>query len=111
MTLRRRKSMINEHQTFFEYKKYPEATVVALNAALDDFKGFPVVMDGKEYIHFKEKTVKDCTLLDGCVYLHLGHVDDAVMCDLIEKFKKLMNEQKEPKNSGRLILDEGKIII
>lgn len=104
MTQRRKKNMINNEQPHFEYQVYPEATVVALNASLDDFKGQPTMIDGQLYTTFKEKTIKDCTKIDGCVYLHLGHVSDAVMCDLIEKFQKLKKEQKNWLPKGKLIL-------
>lgn len=105
MTQKRRKNMIkNNEQPFFEYQDYPEATVVALNASLNDFNGVPVTVDGMQCLKFPEKTVKDCTNIDGCIYLHLGHVSDSVMCDLIEKFQKLKSEQKEWKSSGKLIL-------
>ena len=96
--------MINNRQPFFEYEEYPEATVVALNATLDDFKAQPITRDGKPYVHFKERTVKDCTRIDGCVYMHLGRVSDMVMCDLIEKFQKLKRESKNWKPKGKLIL-------
>lgn len=108
---RRRKSMINNQQPYFEYQEYPEATVVALNASLDDFKGQPITRDGKPCITFKEKTIKDCTMIDGCVYLHLGHVPDTVMCDLIEKFQKLKKEQKNWAPKGKLILPKTTIKI
>lgn len=96
--------MIDNQQPYFEYEVYPGVTVVALNATLDDFKAQPITRNGKQFAHFKERTVKDCTLIDGCVYLHLGHVSDAVMCDLIEKFQKLKKESKNWQPKGKLIL-------
>ena len=93
-----------KQQPYFEYEIYPEATIVALNATLDDFKGHATMRDGQPCVVFKEKTIKDCTKIDGCVYLHLGHVTDAVMCDLIEKFQKLKKEQKNWQPKGKLIL-------
>lgn len=96
--------MIDNQQPYFEYEVYPGVTVVALNATLDDFKAQPITRDGKQFVNFKERTVKDCTLIDGCVYLHLGHVSDAVMCDLIEKFQKLKKESKNWQPKGKLIL-------
>lgn len=94
----------NKQQPYFEYEVYPEAIVVALNATLDDFKGHAIMRDGQPCVVFKEKTIKDCTKIDGCVYLHLGHVSDAVMCDLIEKFQKLKKEQKNWQPKGKLIM-------
>lgn len=111
MTWKRRKNMIKNQQPYFEYEEYPEATVVALNASLDDFKAQPIERDGQQFVHFKEKTVKDCTKIDGCVYMHLGHVADAVMCDLIEKFQKLKKEQKNWTPKGKLILPKSNIKI
>lgn len=96
--------MIKNEQPHFEYEVYPYVTVVALNATLDDFKAQPITRDGKPMVHFKERTVKDCTHIDGYVYMHLGHVSDAVMCDLIEKFQKLKKESKKWKQKGELIL-------
>ena len=104
MIRRRRKNMTNNKQPHFEYQEYPEATVVALNATLDDFKGHAIMRDGQPSVVFKEKTIKDCTKIDGCVYLHLGHVSDAVMCDLIEKFQKLKGEHKNWQPKGKLVL-------
>lgn len=105
MIRKRRKNMIdNKQQPYFEYEVYPEATVVALNATLDDFKGHAIMRGGQPCVVFKEKTIKDCTKIDGCVYLHLGHVSDAIMCDLIEKFQKLKKEQKNWQPKGKLIL-------
>lgn len=103
--------MTNNQQPYFEYQVYPEATVVALNASLDDFKAQAVMRDGHPCVMFKEKTIKDCTKIDGCVYLHLGHVSDAVMCDLIEKFQKLKKEQKNWQPKGKLILPNTSIKI
>lgn len=103
--------MTNSEQPHFEYQEYPEATVVALNATLDDFKAHATMRDGKPCIHFKEKTVKDCTKIDGCVYLHLGHVTDAVMCDLIEKFQKLKRESGNWEAKGKLALPDTAIKI
>lgn len=102
---KRKKSMIkDDKQPYFEYQEYPEATVVALNATLDDFKGHAVMRNGQPCVVFKEKTIKDCTKIDGCVYLHLGHVPDTLMCDLIEKFQKLKKESKNWKPKDKLIL-------
>lgn len=111
MTQKRRRNMINAETPFFEYEVFPEATVVALNASLDDFKAQPIMRDGQPYVHFKEKTVKDCTLIDGCIYLHLGRVADTVMCDLIEKFQKLKKETKNLGQRGRLEIPRTTIII
>lgn len=111
-TSKRRKNMIKtEHQITFEYENYPECTVVALDAKLDDFKGQGVMVDGKPCIKFVERTVKDCTHIDGCIYLHKGHVSDSVMCDLIEKFNKLKKESKDWKPSNKLVLPNTKITI
>ena len=111
MTQKRRKNMINDQQPYFEYEVYPGVTVVALNATLDDFKAQPIIRDGKQFVHFKERTEKDCTQIDGCVYLHLGRVSDAVMCDLIEKFQKLKKESKNWKPKDKLTLPKTKITI
>lgn len=115
MILKKKKNMIKirntNNQITFEYQDYPECTVVALEATLDDFKGQPVVVDGKPHVRFAERTIKDCTKIDGCIYFHKGRVSDSLMCDLIEKFNKLKKEHKEWKSSGRLILRDNKIKI
>lgn len=100
-----------EHQITFEYKVYPECTVVALDAPLDYFQGQPVIQDGQPCVRFNERTVKDCTQIDGCVYLHKGHVPDSVMVDLIEKFVKLRQESKGWKTADKLVLPKTKIKI
>lgn len=100
-----------EHQITFEYKVYPECTVVALDAPLDYFEGQPVIQDGLPCIKFNERTIKDCTQIDGCIYLHKGYVSDNVMVDLIEKFNKLKQESKNWKTADKLILPNTKIEI
>lgn len=100
-----------EHQITFEYKVYPECTVVALDAPLSYFQGQPVTQDGLPCVKFNERTVKDCTQIDGCVYLHKGHVSDSVMVDLIEKFNKLKQESKNWKMADELVLPNTKIKI
>ena len=101
-----------ETQITFEYEEYPECTVVALNASLDDFKGHPVTENGVPCVRFVERTVKDCRHIDGCIYFHKGHVEDSVMCSLIEKFVKLKEEKKKDwKRCGKLILPNNKITI
>lgn len=112
MTSKRRKNMIKENkQPHFEYEEYPEATVVALNATLDDFKGQPVIKDGQSCIEYKERTIKDCTKIDGCIYFHLGYVADTVMCELIEKFQAMKKETKNWQPKGKLILPKKTIKI
>lgn len=78
----------------FEYQFLAEHgfTMVALDSQLKDYCQ-PVVENGKLIMKVPEKTVKDCRHIDGCVYLHLGHVTDSVMVDLIEKFQKLKKEK------------------
>ncbi len=100
-----------ENQITFEYEIFPNCTVVALNAQLSDFQAQPIQRDGKEYVYFKERTIKDCRNIDGCIYLHKGHVSDSVMCDLIEKFNKLKKESKNWKERDNLTLSETKIIL
>lgn len=100
-----------EHQITFEYETFPNCTVVALDAQLSDFQAQPIERDGKTYVHFKERTIKDCRNIDGCIYLHKGRVSDSVMCDLIEKFNKLKQESKNWKEKDNLILPKTKIIL
>lgn len=90
----------------FDYEYYPDskATAVALDALLDDFKEQPIVINGKPMVMTKERTIKDCRYLDGCIYFHLGKVDDRTMCDLIEKFQKIKSQTKDWKAKGRIML-------
>lgn len=112
MILKKKKNMTKRDQPItFEYQNYPECTVVALEATLDDFKAQPVRINGQECINFKERTIKDCRGIDGCIYFHLGHIADTVMCDLIEKFQKLKKESKDWKPFGKLTLQQNKITI
>lgn len=78
----------------FQYEVHGNVTVVALDASLDDFKGRPEVRDGQEVLTYKERTIKDCRNIDGCIYFHLGKVSDGVMVDLIETFQKLKADKK-----------------
>lgn len=84
----------------FEFEQYPNATVVALDAKLDDFKGRPCKLPGGiDGVEYPPKTAKDCTKIDGCVYLHLGTVPDSEMVRLIEIFLKALQDKKLWKQS------------
>lgn len=112
MILKKKKNTINmTHQITFEYQTYPECIVVALDARLNDFKGQPIIQDGKPCLKYAERTIKDCRNIDGCIYFHKGHVSDNIMCDLIEKFNKLKQENKNWKQTGKLILPNSTIKI
>lgn len=90
----------------FEYQVIKGITVVALDSKLSDY-GFQPVMDGGEMkVMIPEKTVKDCRNIDGCVYFHLGHVSDAIMIDLIEKFQKLKAEGGWTQHEGLIVPDD-----
>lgn len=100
-----------EHQTIFEYETFPECTVVALDAPLSYFAAQPITQNGTTCVRFNDRTIKDCTRIDGCIYMHKGCVPDNVMVDLIEKFNKLKAESKDWKTKGRIILPNTKITI
>ncbi len=88
----------------FEWETYHDdhdITIVALDATLEDFKGQPINVNGKPEVYFKERTVKDCTNIDGCVYFHLGHVTDDVLVRLIEKFDAVRTNLIKAKKFGR----------
>ena len=89
----------------FEYQKFANMTVVALDAKLKDFDFQPVMKNGQMVMQCPEKTVKDCRNIDGCLYLHLGHVSDSVMIDLIEKFQKLKAEKGWKQQQGLIVPD------
>lgn len=89
----------------FEFQKFRDLTIVALDAKLADFDFQPVTVNGQLVMRCPEKTIKDCRHIDGCVYLHLGHVSDAVMVDLIEKFQKLKLEKGWKPQAGLVIPD------
>ena len=79
---------------YFEFEQYPNVTVVALNAKLDDFKARPCKLPGGiDGVEYAPKTMKDCRNIDGCVYLHLGAVMDSEMVRLIEIFLKAVNDK------------------
>lgn len=79
----------------FEYQFIPSkgVTLVALDSHLKDYDFQPTWENGQLKMKCPEKTIKDCTHIDGCIYFHLGHVPDSVMVDLIEKFQKLKQEK------------------
>ena len=77
----------------FEYQKFGNVTVVALDSKLSDYDFQPCNEGGKMVMKIPAKTIKDCRNIDGCIYLHLGYVKDDVMVDLIEKFQKLKVEK------------------
>lgn len=89
----------------FEYQKFKNLTVVALDSKLSDYGFQPVMENGKLVVKYPEKTVKDCRNIDGCVYFHLGHVSDSVMIDLIEKFNKLKKEKSWKQQQGLIVPD------
>lgn len=99
--------------TLYDYEYYPQSgcTVVAMEAELEDFKAQPIMRDGKPMQYFKERTVKDCRNIDGCIYLHLGHISDGILCKLIEKFQKAKKEVKDWKPKGRLVVRDNIIKI
>lgn len=81
----------------FEYRDYgnPPLRVVALDSRLRDYDPVPRFDERGRLTTMRtvEKTVKDCRYIDGCIYLHLGRVTDAVMVDLIEKFRKMLKDR------------------
>lgn len=89
----------------FEYQKFGNVTVVALDSNLIDYNFKPVKENGRMVMKCAEKTIKDCRNIDGCIYLHLGRVSDAVMVDLIEKFQKLKVEKGWKPSNGLLVPD------
>lgn len=89
----------------FEYQKFDNLTVVALDSCFADYDFRPVEEGGKMVMRCPEKTVKDCRHIDGCVYFHLGHVTDSVMVDLIEKFQKLRMEKGWKPTPGLVVPD------
>ena len=91
-----------------QYMPRHQCTVVALDARLSDFEGKPVTIDGKLMIRLPEKTIKDCRKIDGCVYLHLGHVEDRVMVDLIELYQKIAKSNKWQDNQNGLVIPDEK---
>lgn len=89
----------------FEYQVIKGITVVALDSKLSDYNFQPSMENGKLVSKMPAKTIKDCRHIDGCVYFHLGHVTDAVMVDLIEKFQKLKKEKGWKQQQGLIVPD------
>lgn len=89
----------------FEYQKFKNLTVVALDSKLSDYGFQPIMGNGKLVVKCPKKTIKDCRNIDGCVYFHLGHVSDSVMVDLIEKFNKLKEEKGWKQQQGLIVPD------
>lgn len=89
----------------FEYQDLPDFTIVALDSKFADYDFQPVTENGKLVMKTPEKTVKDCRHIDKCIYLHLGHVADSVMVDLIEKFQKLKKEKGWKREHGLIVPD------
>lgn len=94
----------------FEYQKFGNVTVVALDSKLADYDFKPIMQNGKKMMQLPEKTVKDCRNIDGCIYLHLGRASDRVMVDLIEKFQRLKVEKGWKPGKG-LVVPDNKFII
>lgn len=89
----------------FEYQKFGEHTIVALDSKLSDYGFQPVMENGELVVKRAERTVKDCSSIDGCIYFHLGRVADSVMTDLIEKFQKLKKEKGWRQQPGLIVPD------
>ena len=87
----------------FEFQKFGNVTVVALDSKLSDYKFQPVVQNGQIRMQIPAYTVKDCRNIDGCIYFHLGRTDDRVMIDLIEKFQKLKMEKGWKPGAGLIV--------
>ena len=67
------------------------------------------MINGKPMVRLPEKTVKDCRKIDGCVYLHLGHVTDSVMVNLIELYQKAKDNEKWQDNQNGLVVPDEKL--
>ena len=95
----------------FERQYLPNyhCTVVALDAKLSDFEGKPTMINGKLMVRLPEKTVKDCRGIDGCVYMHLGHVSERLMVDLIELYQKAAKSEKWQENHNGLVMPDDKL--
>lgn len=89
----------------FEYQDIKGIRVVTLDSKLSDYNFQPDAENGNIVMKAPERTIKDCRHIDGCVYFHLGHVTDTVMCDLIEKFQKLLKEPGWKQNIGLIVPD------
>lgn len=89
----------------FEFQKFGDVTIVALDAKQADFDFQPVTENGQLVMRCPEKTIKDCRNIDGCIYFHLGRVSDTVMVDLIEKFQKLKMEKGWKPQGGLIVPD------
>lgn len=92
-----------------QYLPNHQCTVVALDARLSDFEGKPIEINGKPMIRFPEKTAKDCRKIDGCIYLHLGHVPDSTMVELIELYQKAKDDVKWQDNQNGLVVPDDKL--
>lgn len=110
MTRKRKKNMTKP--VCFEWEHYgdEDVTVVALEATLDDFKAQPITIDGKPFSQFKERTIKDCRMIDKCIYLHLGHINDDKMTDLIQLFHNVIFQAKKIGPHGSFWMQDGKIL-
>lgn len=95
----------------FEYQEFKGYTLVALDARLEDFKPQPVKEGGKLKLRVASRTIKDCTKIDGCIYMHLGRVTDEEMIQLIELFQKLKKENNNWKQERGLIVPNVKLEI
>lgn len=94
----------------FEFQKFGNVTVVALDSKLKDYDIKPAKENGRMVMKIPAKTIKDCRNIDGCIYFHLGHVSDSVMIDLIEKFQKLKVEKGWKPQRGLMVPDNKFII-
>lgn len=92
-----------------QYLPNHHCTVVALDARLSDFEGKPVEIGGKPMVRLPEKTVKDCRGIDGCVYMHLGHVSERLMNELIELYQKAAKSEEWHDNENGLLVPDEKL--
>lgn len=91
--------------TRFEYQEFPGFTLVALDARLSELGFQPVMENGQMMMRRPERTIKDCRNIDGCVYVHLGRVDDTEMIRLIELFQKAKLEKGWKQHEGLIVPD------
>lgn len=78
----------------FQYKDLPAGyRAVALNSKLSDYERKVVTIKGEPMVVIPEMAIKDCRMIDGCVYFAPKDTPETKLNELIEAFNKVLHEK------------------
>lgn len=79
----------------FEYQDLPNGVrIVSLDCRIKDLHPQPRMVNGEIKMMVPAITTKDCRMIDGCIYYHLGRCQETYMNELVEFFQKSLKLDK-----------------